>query len=461
MSEHLEVIDKLRADLFDLNEQSRNIQARADAESRDLTEDEQTEIDRIFAEFRRTEGEIDRRSRMVEIGNKVKETFGPRAEPQIPESQAAAAGVRQSQRTPSVQVISNEDRGKWGFRSFGDFALSVRAAGARNSAIDPRLVANAPTTYSSEGVGEDGGFAVPPDFRQTIMQKVLGVESLLARTDQMTTGSNSVTFPADETTPWDSSGGIQAYWGAEGAAITQSKVALTEKQIRLNKLTCLVPVTEELMQDAGTLSGYLNRKVPEKFDYKIASAILNGSGSGQPVGIINAACTVSAAKDTGSSPVQAADTVTYRNVVDMWNRMYAPCRNRAVWLINPDVEAQLDLMRFSANRSDEPVPVYLPAGGASATPYATLRGRPVIPHEACSALGNVGDIVLADLSQYLTVVKTAGIRQDVSIHLFFDYDTAAFRFIFRVAGMPWWGSAITPPNSSNTRSCFVTLAERA
>jgi len=452
--DYSEMIDALRGELLDLNEQVNVIQAKADGEKRELSEDETTQVVALMNQFEDKTAEIERRERMQAQSSRLAESFGRKSTPEGPEE-------AQAQRKAPARAINHTETGKGGFRNFGDFASSVRVASARGGNIDPRLIANAPSTYSSEGVGEDGGFMVPPDFRQEIMNKVMGVESLLSRTDQMVTGSNSVTFPADETTPWASSGGIQAYWGSEGGAITQSKVELTEKQIRLNKLTCLVPVTEELQQDAGTLSGYLNKKVPEKFDYKIAAAIIAGSGVGQPMGIINAPCTVSAAKDTTSSPVQAADTVTYRNIVDMWNRMYAPCRSRAVWLVNPDVEGQLDMMRFSANRSDEPVPVYLPAGGASATPYATLRGRPVIPHEACSALGDVGDIILADMSQYLTLTKTAGIRQDVSIHLFFDYDVSAYRFIFRVAGMPWWGSAITPPNSVNTRSCFITLADRS
>lgn len=457
--DHLEKIEALRGELLDLSEGVNAIRAKADAEQRELTDEETKESVNLMNRFESVTKDIELRERQVEQATALAASFGRKTTAKGPGE--SDDGVPPAASQPVYPRAKGADHGKGGFRNFGEFAASVRVASARGGSLDPRLVANAPSTYSSEGVGEDGGFMVPPDFRQEIMTKVMGVDSLLARTDQMTTGSNSVTFPADETTPWASSGGIQAYWGSEGGAINQSKVELAEKQIRLNKLTCLVPVTEELQQDAGTLSGYLNKKVPEKFDYKIAAAIIAGSGVGQPLGIINAPCTVSAAKDTTSSPVQPADTVAYRNIVDMWNRMYAPCRSRAVWLVNPDVEGQLDLMRFSTNRSDEPFPVYLPAGGASATPYATLKGRPVIPHEACSALGDVGDIILADMSQYLTLTKTAGIRQDVSIHLFFDYDVSAYRFIFRVAGMPWWGSAITPPNSSNTRSCFVTLAERS
>ena len=62
----------------------------------------------------------------------------------------------------------------------------------------------------------------------------------------MTTSSNTITFPKDETTPWASSGGLQAYWDGENDQLTQSKVALKEHTLRLNKLTALVPVTEEL-----------------------------------------------------------------------------------------------------------------------------------------------------------------------------------------------------------------------
>lgn len=447
-----EVIDELQGELLDLNEQVGNIQAQADGEKRELTEDEVAEVDRLMALFESKTEEIERRQKMQAQASRLAESFGRKTDPEgsddLPQQRAKVPARPRS-----------EDQGKWGWRSFGDFAMGVRSASARSGSIDPRLVANAPTTYGNEGVGEEGGFAVPPDFRTEIMQKVMGEESLLSRTDQMTTSSNSITFPADETTAWDSSGGIQAYWSDEAAQLTQSKPALKEKQVRLHKLSCLIPVTEELQEDAPSLDGYLRRKVPEKFDYKIQNAILRGTGAGQPVGILNSDCLVSVAKVTSTSPIQAADTIRYQNIVDMWSRMYAPCRSRAVWLTNQDIEPQLFTMQFTEGASS-PVPVYMPANGASGTPYATLMGRPVVPIESASTLGDKGDIILADLSQYLSVTKSGGIRSDISIHLYFDYDTSAYRFIMRIAGMPWWESAISPANGSNTRSCFVTLDER-
>ena len=308
---------------------------------------------------------------------------------------------------------------------------------------------NAATTYGSEGVDPDGGFGVPPDFRDHVWQKVGGEESLLGRTDQMPTTSNQVILPKDETTDWDASGGIQAYWESEAGQLTQSKPLLENTTLRTNKLTALIPVTDELLEDAPTLDAYLRRKVASKFDYKLQNALINGSGVGQPLGILNSDCLVSVAKDSA----QAADSLSYSNILNMWSRMYAPCRKNAVWHINQDCEQQLMSMFLEGESSS--IPVYTPG-----RPYGSLLGAPVIPLQACQTLGDKGDIILADWSQYLAVVK-GQMKTDVSIHLFFDYGITSFRFILRMTGQPWWRTFLTPANSAATLSAFVTLDERA
>ena len=103
---------------------------------------------------------------------------------------------------------------------------------------------------------------------------------------------------------------------------------------------------------------------------------------------------------------------------------------------------------------------YLPPGGLSDKPFATLLGRPVLAAEWCQALGTQGDILLADLRHYVTITKGM-VESALSIHLRFDYDESTFRFIFRIDGQPWWTAALTPYKGSNTQSCFVTLATRA
>lgn len=424
------------------------IQSKADEEKRDLTEDEATEIEARLSEIESVVADIERRKQIEAAAGKMAEPRGRKTDPD-PANQP---------RRSTVEPSAKREPGKCGWNHFGEFAAAVRKAG--RDGLDPRLVANAMTTYGAEGTNADGGYAVPPDFRSEILKKVQSEESLLSRTDQLTSSTNSITIPTDETTGWQGSGGVLAAWENEGSQFSQTKPSVGQVIVRLNKLGALIPVTEELLEDAPALGTYLGRKVPEKFTYKINDAILNGDGSGKPLGVLHEASpavvpTITAGAEVG----QAADTVVFKNIVNMWSRLAAQCRPNAVWLINQDVEPQLMQMSFPGTGTA--VPAYLPPGGLSASPYGLLLGRPVLPIEACATVGDRGDIVLADLSQYMSIMRIGGgIRQDVSMHLYFDYDAVAFRFVMRVGGKPWWAGPITPQNGSNTRSCFVALADR-
>lgn len=459
-------IESLQDRLLELKDQANNIQARADAEQRDLLADEETELAGIFASFEATEADIARREKLGDINNRMAAPAGRQADSNAAgqgeggqqaaanpnASRAQAEGRRSVPATPRSQ-----DSGKWGFRSQGEYFGAVLRASAKGGTVDPRLIANVPTSYGQESIGQDGGFAVPPDFRTEIVKKVMGEDSLLSMTDQMTTSSNAITIPKDETTPWQTTGGIQAYWESEGGQKTQSKPSLGELTVKANKVIALVPMTDELLEDAPAMASYVNRKAPDKIDFKINDAIINGTGVGQPLGILTSPGTVEIAAESG----QAADTLMFQNLNNMWYRMPGTSRRRAVWLMNSDAEAQLPYMKFIDQGSGNAVPVYLPPGGLSGSPYSTLFGRPIITSEAMPALGDSGDVILADMSQYLSLVKAGGIRQDVSIHLFFDYDITAFRFVMRVGGQPWWNSPIARLNGQSSRGFFLKLGARA
>ena len=68
---------------------------------------------------------------------------------------------------------------------------------------------------------------------------------------------------------------------------------------------------------------------------------------------------------------------------------------------------------------------------------------------------------VANMGQYMSGQKVAGLRAETSMHLWFDYDVTAFKFVMRVAGQPWLSAPVSPANGANTYSPFVTLAARA
>jgi HK97 family phage major capsid protein len=452
-------LEDMQNRLIELTQNANNVKAKAEAEKRDLTADERADLDQIFAAFDELEGDIEREQRIADLNAKMSTPTGRKTTPAVVEATEtrAQADARPARAAMPAVPKDHRETGKWGFRSQGEYLSAVVKASQRGAAPDPRLIANAPTTYGSEGVGADGGFAVPPDFRTAIVQKVMAEDSLLGRTDVMTTTSNSITVPTDETTPWQSTGGILAYWESEAGQKTQSKPSLTEKQVKANKLIALVPITDELLEDAPSMASYVNSKAPVKMDFKVNDAIINGSGVGQPLGILNSAGTVSVSAESG----QTADTLRFENINNMWFRLYAPSRRNAVWLMNADAEAQLPYMKFIDQGSGNAVPVYMPPGGVSGAPYSTLYGRPIIVTEAMPALGDAGDVILADMSKYMSVMKAGGVRSDVSIHLFFDYDVTAFRFVMRVGGQPWYNAPIERTGSQSNRGFFVSLGARA
>ena len=86
-------------------------------------------------------------------------------------------------------------------------------------------------------------------------------------------------------------------------------------------------------------------------------------------------------------------------------------------------------------------------------------GLPVIPLEHTATVGTTGDIMLANFGQYIMIDK-GGIQQAQSIHLYFESDETAFRFVYRCDGQPVDAAPVTPANSALTQSPFIVLDSR-
>jgi HK97 family phage major capsid protein len=350
-----------------------------------------------------------------------------------------------------------------GFPTAGHFFSAVRAASLRPTAIDERLLIGAASlsTYANESTGADGGFLVPPQYSSEIMTVIEGNDPLLARCRQIPVAGNAFVMPVSEETAHGTTG-VQAYWDGEAATITQTKPAFRNIELKLNRLTALIPVTEEALEDASALGAWINQLAGEKMAFKVSDAILNGTGVGQPLGVLRAGALVTVTKETN----QAASTVLAENVLKMYSRMPSASRSRAVWLVHSDVEPLLPGMVIpvknvagTENVGGGGGPIYMPPGGLSGSQYGTLLGRPIVPCEASPALSSAGDILLADLSQYIAITKGA-VKAEQSMHFYFDQNTRCFRFVLRVGGQPWLSTAIARKSGSSTLSHFVALGAR-
>ena len=141
---------------------------------------------------------------------------------------------------------------------------------------------------------------------------------------------------------------------------------------------------------------------------------------------------------------------------------------RSVWLCNSDTLQMLMSMNIefkSGAGAGIAAGVRFPTitiPGENGQSFATIMGRPVVVTEACATLGDVGDVIFADLAGgYFAPYAAGGVQAAMSMHLYFDQGLNAFRWSFRVGGQPWLSAAVTPASgSANTKSSMVALATR-
>jgi HK97 family phage major capsid protein len=337
--------------------------------------------------------------------------------------------------------------------------VAVVQAARPGGQTDPRLY-NAAASGLNETVQSDGGFLVQQDFVNDLLRDLIS-QAILApkcRQQPISGAANSIKINGvDETSRATGSrqGGIQAYWADEADEKTKSKPKFRRIELNLHKLIGLCYATDELLADAAALEGFIRAAFPAEFAFVTDDSILRGTGAGQPLGILNAGCLVTVPKEAG----QGADTIVAENVIAMSSRIFAGSYLNSNWYINQMCLPQLHTMSVGVGLGGQLV--FMPPGGLTGAPYGSLLGRPVIPIEQASALGDVGDIMLLDLNGYILAQK-GGIQSDVSIHVRFVYDESVFRFVLRIDGQPVRATALTPykGGAGATQSHFVALQAR-
>jgi len=439
----MDPLEQLREDRKALVTKNRAIVNIADEEKRELSVDEARTFEDQMATINQLSARIEREEKL----------------------QGAETNVRMSGRPATKPGVGAEDRPNYGeptrFRSFGEQMQAVMKAAIRPNQVDPRLLDESRAVSGmSEGMPSDGGFLVQTDFATELLKRAYETGQVASRCRRIGISGNANSLKIngiDETSRADGSrwGGVRAYWTAEAGDKSNATPSFRQIELSLTKLTGLAYATDELLQDAGALESVLMTAFSEEFGFKLDDAIINGDGSGKPLGILASSALVSVAKEAG----QPADTIQPENLIKIWSRCWARSRINSVWFINQDIEPQLFTLGIAVGTGGGTV--YMPPGGLSSQPYGTLFGRPVIPIEQCQTLGDKGDIILADMSQYILADK-GGVQSASSIHVRFVNDESVFRFVYRVAGQPIWHSALTPfTGAANTLSPFVTLNARA
>ena len=333
------------------------------------------------------------------------------------------------------------------FKSMGEMAKAIMLL-RKGGQADPRLAlyTKAPSNWQSEGTGTDGGFAVPPVFVPEIKDVPGFRPTVLPLFNVEITAGNSIEFVVDETAPWNTASGIQAYWGAEGAQKTSSKAALTSKLIKLEKVYALVNATDELLEDAPRFEAHLTRKAPQVIQAKIDNALINGTGVGEPLGLLNAGSKVTVTR-ANASQISVLDLTKLKSQV-LHNDI-----SELAFIASPTAIAYMEYQQFAGWTG-----VIGERSPNTMSPVAYMLGIPVISSQFAKALGTSGDVICVNRNGYLVGAKGSTPKFDISRDLYFDYDMTAFRFVYRLNGLPMLNTTITGGDGSTTYSHISVLS---
>lgn len=180
----------------------------------------------------------------------------------------------------------------------------------------------------SEGVDANGGYLVPTEFEKFIVD-ALQEENVMRKLCKVITTANDRKIPVAATHS-------VAAWTAENSAYTESNPTFTQKTIDTYKLTDLIKVSIELLDDSAfNLEDYIAREFAYAFGAAEEQAFCVGTGTGQPTGLFTA--------NGGTVGVTAASAtaITTDEVISLIHSLKSPYRKKAKFLMNDATVAAL------------------------------------------------------------------------------------------------------------------------
>jgi HK97 family phage major capsid protein len=349
------------------------------------------------------------------------------------------------------------------YKSLGDQLVDIAIAGKPEGSLqrEKLVIASRAISGMSTSVPSDGGYLIQAQFTNALLDKPEEVSQISSRATKIPIGMGFDSLEApfiEETSRATGSrwGGVQTYREGESLYPSGTKPKIGEFSIRLYDLISVCYANNRQLQNAPALETIITKAFRSENFFKLDDEVVRGTGAGQCIGITIAPGTVTVSKETG----QKADTIITENINKMFNALLAASRGTACWFYNQECEPQLETLSLAIGTGGVLMPMFQYAGnGTNNSPVNKLKGLPAFPVEQASALGDLGDIILADMTKYI-LIDQGGIQARSSIEVKFLENEKTFQFIYRVNGAPMLKSAITPYKGAATYSHFVILQAR-
>ena len=173
------------------------------------------------------------------------------------------------------------------------------------------------------GTDTEGGYLVPDTFEKKLITSLEEENVIRKHAHVFATSSGSHKIPIVSTRG-------TAAWVDEEGQIPESDDAFGQQLIGAHKISTLIKVSEELLNDSAfDLENYFATEFARRIGNAEEAAFLTGNGSGKPTGILadigGAEIGVTAASETA---------ITADEIIDLFYSLKSPYRKKAIWVLN-------------------------------------------------------------------------------------------------------------------------------
>jgi HK97 family phage major capsid protein len=401
-----EVAQRLRDRRLNVWNEAKGIAEAAATENRALSDEEQGRWDALQEEM----GKLDTRIKgVLDTERRAKE-----ADDAFDALSGRKPDAGQVARTAGGGKMAEEVR-KWARGDEGaGRALEIR----RDPALGPinyRVLVTGPPA-----AGTNASSIIPTDFYDQLIAHLIEVSGVMQCGPTVLNTGGGETLQVPKTTAHST-----ATSAAQAAALPTSDPAFNMQPLSAYKYGVMLQVARELIDDTAVdLLGYLAMQAGRALGNSFGNDLINGSGTGQPAGIVNVATAGVTGSVTGVSGAPS-----YANLVDLEYSVIAPYRQSrsCYWLAADKTIGGFRKINDTVGR-----PIWEPSavlGSPDLLLGKPLVADPFMPAQATSAKS----IAFGDFSQYF-VRLVGGVRFERSDDFAFGSDLVTFRAILRGDG---------------------------
>jgi len=390
-------------------------------ENREYTDTELSEVEQM-------------QKRVADYDRKIKEAQ---------EIQNARVGNTPAEAAAAAQEPQGEPAPE-GFHSFGDFLQAARWNHAHPALQYRERVIDSEKRVMTMGVGAAGGFIVPEQFSQTMLEIDPQAAIFRPRATVIPAGSPpdaAITMPAlDQSGVNGVFSGVTVTWIAEAGLKPETEPSLLEVKLEPQEVAAHTIVSDKLLRNSEAAGALISKLLRKAIIAAEDVAFLRGTGVGQPAGIIGHGSTINIAR-------AGAGAIAYADVINMFSSFMPG--GRPVWIASQSTLPQLMAMVDVGNHN-----IWQPNAREGAP--GTLMGFPLVLNARSPVLGAQGDLILVDLDYYL-IKDGSGIAIDMSDGYYFKNNKTIIKAWWNVDGQPWLTTPLLLEDGATTVSPFVVL----